>query len=52
MAKKPTTLIEYRYDKADAWREYARTQVSRLVDHYEENARIENPGAIVRRRKI
>jgi len=50
MAKKPTILIEYRYDKADAWAEYARTQVARLVDHYEQNARIENPGATVRKR--
>lgn len=52
MAKKPTTVIEFRYDKADAWSEYARTQVSRMVDHYVHNAKVENPGAEVRDRKL
>lgn len=52
MAKKSTTVIEYRYDKSEGWTEYARTQVPRMVDHYEDLARLENPGAEVRKRTL
>lgn len=48
MAKKQMKVIVYRFDKADPWIEYARTQVASMVDHYELNAKIENPGAEVR----
>lgn len=50
MAKKPVTIIEYRFDKSQGWTEYARTQVPAMVDHYEFNAKIENKGAEVRSR--
>lgn len=50
MAKK-TTVIEYRYDTADPWVEYTRTQVASAIEHYLHLAKIENPGAIVRKRE-
>lgn len=52
MARKATTIIEYRFDKSEGWTEYARTQVPAMISHYLQNARIENPGAEVRDRKL
>jgi hypothetical protein len=52
MAKKSWKIIEYRYDKMDAWIEYARTQVPTIVDHYYLNCSLENPGAEVRIRSL
>ena len=52
MAKKTTTVIEFRFDKADPWIEYGRTQVPSMIDHYEHGARSEYPGAEVRHRPL
>jgi len=52
MAKKQTTVILFRYDKSDAWTEYARTQVIKMVDYYKENAQRENPGAEVKTKTL
>lgn len=52
MAKKVTTVIEYRFDKSYGYVEYARTQVSSMIPHYEHLCKVENQGAEVRTRKL
>lgn len=47
MAKK-TFIVQYRYSISDAWIEWARTIVPAIVDHYEQGAKLDNPGAEVR----
>lgn len=48
MAKKRTVIIEYRFD--GPWREYVRTQVPAMVEHYKNEAAREHMGATVRER--
>lgn len=50
MSKKSTTIIEYRYETNQPWREYARTQVKAMVENYKEAARKDFEGALVRDR--
>jgi F0F1-type ATP synthase membrane subunit b/b' len=50
MSKKPTVIIEYRYESNQPWREYARTQVQSMVENYKDSARREYEGAKVRER--
>lgn len=52
MAKKVTHLIEYRYESSQAWKEYARTSVTAMIENYKENARREYFGAHVRSRPL
>lgn len=52
MAKKRTVIIEYRWDKADKWTEYARTQVPSIVSLYQGNCATENRGAEIRTRPL
>lgn len=52
MAKKATVLIEYRFDKMDAWTEYARTTVPAIVSLYYLNCQQEFKSAEVRIRNL
>jgi hypothetical protein len=48
MAKKRTVIIEYRFD--GPWREFTRTQVPAMIEHYKNEAAREYPGAKIRER--
>lgn len=52
MAKKKVAIIEFRFDKAEAWNEYCRTTVPAMRDFYYNNARQEFPEAEVRIRVV
>lgn len=46
MAKKKEFVIRFKYPD-QPWIEWARTSVESIVTHYEQGAKLENPGATV-----